>query len=883
MSPSSPHRKRCRTAAVFALLACTRLPGADTARPDWIEPEFPFFSSVLEVRGDAASGLPASVTPRGLVLNLGANLWAGIDVDLLRVAAIWQGAAVTPVALAPGSHREPTRSTPGGQKPLPEPVGKIWAANGIYPGWQVGARPSFTDPRSPAPSPEEVGRGALPEDSGRLLNLRLTPEGVVFEYRVGTATAREWFRVSRENGRPVVERHAELGPSEHPVVVLLGRIRSPSAARPVALEVAAPPAGAPAVHLSSEGSFHFVRIEPRSYPVRWCTTVVADGDAPRRAPHAIPAAPAAPRWRDEITTRVQASAATAAHVVDDVQLPLANPWQRDVRLGDVQFLRDGTGVGVTLDGDVWVIRGLASADGTVRWRRFTSGLHEPMSLAVRDDGIFVFDRNGIWRLHDRNGDGEADEHELFSHVFAQTADYREFPNGIRLAPDGGFVIAKGGQQAATLGKHNGSVLRISADGRRVSVLGYGFRQPVIGVDPRTGLVTASDQQGQYIPTTPLHEVKDGRFHGFLSSLEPREQYPAPIAEPLTWIPHAVNASGAAQVWTRGARLGELNDSLLHIGFNRPELFRVLLSSRGPIRHASVVSVTQDFAFPPLYGAVNPADGQLYLSGFQIRGWGTTATRVAGLARLRYTGQPTTLPREIMAMENGILLRFDVPLDRDRASRRENYRVASWHYQRTYKYGSPQLKSDGTAGIDWHGVSSAHVSRDGRGVFLGLPALPPAMQLRVGWTLATQDGLAFASNAHLSPAVLAPFDAAAEGFDAVRLDGTPAALPAEAAGPVSAAEGRRLYQLFGCAACHSLDGTAHASIGPSWQGLYGSLRPLAKSRSVLADEAYLRTSMLDPSAHVIAGYQKSEYAMPSYAGVLTEPQIASLIEFIKSLQ
>ena len=100
-----------------------------------------------------------------------------------------------------------------------------------------------------------------------------------------------------------------------------------------------------------------------------------------------------------------------------------------------------------------------------------------MSLAIRDEQIHVFDRNGIWRLRDTNGDGEADVHELFSNAFAQTADNREFPSTLRLAPGGEFVIAKGGQEATTIGKHNGSVLRISADGRTATVLGYGFRQP----------------------------------------------------------------------------------------------------------------------------------------------------------------------------------------------------------------------------------------------------------------------------------------------------------------------------------------------------------------------------------------------------------------------
>ncbi len=93
---------------------------------------------------------------------------------------------------------------------------------------------------------------------------------------------------------------------------------------------------------------------------------------------------------------------------------------------------------------------------------------------------------------------------------------REFPSTLRLGPGGDFFIAKGGQEATTIGKHNGSILRISADGKTATVLGYGFRQPQLGVNVRTGLVTASDQQGHYVPSTPLHIVKDHQFYGFLS-------------------------------------------------------------------------------------------------------------------------------------------------------------------------------------------------------------------------------------------------------------------------------------------------------------------------------------------------------------------------------
>ena len=194
--------------------------------------------------------------------------------------------------------------------------------------------------------------------------------------------------------------------------------------------------------------------------------------------------------------------------------------------------------------------------------------------------MYVFDRNGIWRLRDTNGDGEADVHELFSNAFAQTADMREFPSTMRLAPGGEFVIAKGGQEATThrqTQRQRAAHLRRRPHARRCSATASASHS--IGVNLRTGLVTASDQQGNYIPSTPLHIVRDRQFYGFLSDKLPREVYPAPIADPLTWIPHAVNASALSQVWLFGARMGPLNDGLVYIGFNKPELFRVLLNNR----------------------------------------------------------------------------------------------------------------------------------------------------------------------------------------------------------------------------------------------------------------------------------------------------------------
>ena len=509
-----------------------------------------------------------------------------------------------------------------------------------------------------------------------------------------------------------------------------------------------------------------------------------------------------------------------------------------------------------------------------------------MTAAIREGQIYVFDKNGIWRLRDLDGNDEADVHELFSNAFAQTADMREFPATIRLAPGGEFVIAKGGQQADTLGKHNGSVLKISADGRALSVLGYGFRQPNIGVNLRTGLVTASDQQGHYIPSTPLHIVQGGQYYGFLEPFLPKEQYPAAIADPLVWLPHAVNASGLSQVWLFDAKMGPLNGRLLHIGFNRPELFQVLLNTRSPRTQATVVSVTRQFSFPLLNGSVNPLDGQLYIAGFQIVGWGNVSDTPAGFARIRYTGSPATLPSEVVPMAQGVLIRFDQNLDPHRARDPKNYELQSWHYRRSFNYGSPQFKDDGTPGQDPLPVSAAYLSLDGRSVFVAVPNMRPVMQLKISWSISTPAGQDVRDDAYTTVYELPSFDPQAEGFGPIQIDLTQRASTAESVQPVNALEGRKVAEAYACIACHATERGITPKSGPTWVGLYGSKHPVVvagKRDTVTADADYLRESILQPAAKHAVGFDSGEYAMPSYAGILSDAQIESLILYIQTLK
>jgi mono/diheme cytochrome c family protein len=228
----------------------------------------------------------------------------------------------------------------------------------------------------------------------------------------------------------------------------------------------------------------------------------------------------------------------------------------------------------------------------------------------------------------------------------------------------------------------------------------------------------------------------------------------------------------------------------------------------------------------------------------------------------------------------------------------SYSVERWNYRRSASYGSPHFRLDGSKGQETLMVASAHLSKDLRSVFLVLPDMQSVMQMRLGWSLkagaSTSMGRqAFASSAYFSPEELRDFNSRAEGFDSTTIDltrrparaGSLGAATADggAVPPPTSAEGRRVAELMGCVACHSDDGSTLGKVGPTWRGLFGSSRELIGGGSRVADEAYLRESILDPPAKVPRGFENGDIGMPSYEGILTDVQVEALVLYLKSLR
>ncbi len=899
-------RMRGRLFTGILALCCVWGPvwlSADSVRAygEFVEPGFPYIATTLDAREAPGSAIDNNLIVRGVVVFLGHDTYACYDKDLARLALTWKGAFMDYKSMASHSYYNQGKKNQGGQDWVCRPLGESISAMGLYPGGGTG-EPSFEDPRPAGPDPREIGRGAMPDALGRWEGLHVLGDSVVVRYRIGATPVREQLKAQPSQSGGQYWREFQVGPHSESVHIVLGESLVGRAIKQnrghvvsmdarqrhqfqilagndtAALEVF--PGGKVGLVLSPSARLQFVRVLVAN-GVPESDLATNDGTAGVGLPNVV--SNARRHWEEAVVTEGTLGGGNG-YVVDDVVLPLDNPWRRQVRSADLVFLPDGSAVMVTFDGDLWHLSNLDASLSELRWERIASGLHEPQSINYRDGKLFVYTRGGLMRLHDLNRDGEIDYYETFTARFTQTAETREFPNDAIVTADGAFLLAKPGQQAKHQGEHNGSILYVSPDGREIRPLATGFRQPYLGYRASDGRITVADQQGHWIPTSPVHVLGDGRFYGF----RPSTEVVAPgksVSEPLCWIPHRVVQSATSQVWLDSDKLGPLSGKLVCLDYYRANLM-VIHDDQQEVPVQGAASAWElDLDLPVLKGDIRNEDGWLYLTGFQI--WGSKAKPWSGIRRVRYTGGDVAVPTEVRSVKEGLVLEFYSPLDVTDAVEVANYHVGRWNYRRTKSYGSGHYKLNGEPGTEVVGVSEVVVSSDGRSVLLVIPDLKPAMQMEVVYRVLdrsgrTREGAAYAtihelqsvdlSDLGFSPSTVARALERKPALDTLLVEDT----------EVSAARGHQLYQQMGCMACHSLDGSTAGRSGPTLKGVFGSRREFAKGRAREANEAYLRDSILNPPLNVLKAFATSDIGMPSYEGVLSEAQVESLVAFIKTL-
>ncbi len=441
------------------------------------------------------------------------------------------------------------------------------------------------------------------------------------------------------------------------------------------------------------------------------------------------AKPGQPRWTEEIVTQGKVGTdKESPYVVDTLTLPFDNPYKALMFVGGHDFFTNGDIALCTVHGDVWRVSGVNDKLDRLVWKRFATGLFQPLGLKIVDDHVHVLGRDQITRLVDHNDDGEADEYQCFTNAYRTSPGGHDYVTCLDADSKGRlhFVHATEG------------LLRVAQDSSSVEQVATGFRNPNgMSVGPNDEM-TVAPQEGEWTPGSVIFEVRPGGYYGYGG---PKAGHgPAGHDPPLAWLPRMMDNSSGGQAWITSDRWGLPRGLLLHFSYGKCRMMLVPRERVGDVMQGAVIEIPGvGFSSGAMRGRFSPHDGQLYVSG--LKGWASAAVDDGCLQRVRYTGQPLTLPIDRQTYANGLAITFSQPLDRETAEDPGSFHLEQWNYRYSGGYGSPDLKvsDSATEGHDEAAVRSATLLDGSRTVFLEIPNLQPANQLSIEYSLRTVAG------------------------------------------------------------------------------------------------------------------------------------------------
>jgi hypothetical protein len=672
---------------------------------------------------------------KGISIHLGDKDEAAMvfDTDLLRFGAGWTGdfLDLTNVAFS-GQHG--VNSTP---------AGKIMFVSPQLPGAMQG-QPSERIAKDPRPKPF----GPIPHDWAKYKGLYLHGKRVVLHYTVGNVDVLDTPWAQSVDGKTVLTRTIKLSASDQPLTMLIdkpGEDEAPALAASAGVQVQ-----------SLDGNRYVV------FPARQSATTYRIAIAPDSAlkpadlDHVVAQnedvdaliQPGPARWTIPVITKGEvATSTTQPYVLDTITAPEENPWHSWLRFGGFDFFSDGRAAVSTWSGDVWLVSGIDSKLDKITWKRFATGLFQPLGLKIVDDQVYVLGRDQITKLIDNNHDGEADSYECFNNDCQVSSSFHEFAFDLQTDSKGNFYYTKagpvnpGGRGWQIITDNNGDMLRVSKDGSKFEVFASGLRAPngmSIGPDDQ---ITVADNEGTWVPACRLSFVRPGSDMLGVPDLSHANPPPKKFDPPICWLPHGdVDNSSGGQVWVTSDKWGPFKDRLLHMSYGTCSLFLAMYEKVDDTVQGGVVK------FPDLpfitgidRGRFNPVDHQLYVTG--RRGWQTTAVKDCGFQRVRYTGAPVHMPSELHVKKDGVSITFTTPVDSRSAVDPGNWNIEQWNYHWSSDYGSAEWsvmdpKEKGHDGVD---VEKVTISPDKKTVFLKLDEVIPVMQMKIQMKIKSADG------------------------------------------------------------------------------------------------------------------------------------------------
>jgi azurin len=443
--------------------------------------------------------------------------------------------------------------------------------------------------------------------------------------------------------------------------------------------------------------------------------------------------PAAAQWPQWIETKGELGT-QAPFATDRLTIPFENPHGTLFFITAHDFFSDGTAAIATMTGEVWLVKGIDEKLEKLRWKRFATGLHQPLGMKVVKDKLYVLGRDQITCLHDLNGDDEADFYECVTNEMQTSPGGHDFIVGLEADKEGRWYFASGNQGVCRIEVGRALLPAESAPLRArvpasLQILATGFRNPNgLGLSPDGRFVTTSVQEGDWTPATSICQIELGKNEGaHFGAGGPKDGKPPEAV--LMYMPRGEDNSASSQVFITSDKWAALkgDNNLIHLSSGGGSAWLMMRQQVKARWQAAAVKISGNFDSGPQCARFNPKDGHLYVNGMQ--GWGTYTPKDGCFQRVRFTGGDKPVPVGFEARDNGVLIHFNHPVkDADAAT----CFAQCWNYKYGPQYGSPEysVKYADTPGHDPLEVRSVQKIDGGKTLFLEIPQIVTASQIHL---------------------------------------------------------------------------------------------------------------------------------------------------------
>ena len=388
----------------------------------------------------------------------------------------------------------------------------------------------------------------------------------------------------------------------------------------------------------------------------------------------------------------------------------------DLEVGGIAVIPDGKVAVCTRKGDIWMISNPYMYNNSLpTYKKFASGLHEPLGLAFIDNKLWATQRGEVTIITDENKDGIADKYKAF-YKFPLSGNYHQYSYGPVQLPDGDMIftlnvdwIGRGG----SLTKWRGWMLKISPEGI-MTPWATGLRSPAGFLALRNGDIFYGENQGDWVGSGRVTHLEKGDFAGNAAGLawtgEPGSPLTLKVKDvidtgepmykvaksmpdlkvPAVWFPHTLMGISTSDIIENAdnSNFGPFQNQCFVGDQGHSKIMRMTLEKIDGVYQGACYAFREGFQSGIL--RLRWGLDQSMFVGMTSRGWSSTGKDNFGLQRLVWTGEMPFEIKEIKSMPDGFELNFTKPVDKKSLLDPESYVLNSFNYKYHHIYGSPVI-------------------------------------------------------------------------------------------------------------------------------------------------------------------------------------------------